>query len=347
MKRIVRIYKWIVLAVLFQVLVFSYMEFVYLPNRGAVKATAFEFSEDEVKSKSIKIPADAQGALVSYDGSYAVYLQGARLIVADIKKGGRVCKTLNASGGEFSFYRWLPDRDMLIYSIKEPDAKKGQVRISTFDVGPGLERSYPKITDLPEGSMITDIELSPLTNVVYAMVKTGETRIKVYKYNIMDDLDFIMNMGIKAVFKETAYSDSLIYQEAGGKITVRSGKTGKKTYLPVKGSLQLLDVDAEDNIYAGQLDDAGKIIAVHCGKADKGSKEWKKTETGAPLALSEVVITPDGSLYRVSGKDRTILDMVDGSKFSYEGELLEILDDYIISKDDRRLRLTAINKEDK
>ena len=346
MKRIVRIYKWIVLAVLFQVLVFSYMEFVYLPNRGAVKATAFEFSNDALKSRSIKIPADAEGPLVSYDGSYAVYMQGVRLRVTDIKSG-RTLKTLDASGGDFSFYRWLPDRDMLIYSIKEPEEKKGQVRISTFDLGPGLERSYPKITGLPEGSVITDIELSPLTNVVYAMVKTGETRIKVYKYNIMDNLKFVMNAGVKAIFKETAYSDNLIYQEDGGKITIRSGKTGGKTYLPIKGNLQLLDIDAEDNIYAGQLDDSGKIVAVHCGKADKQSKEWEKTEPEVPFSVSEVVITPDGSIYTVSEKDRFIRDMVDGSKFSYEGELLEVLDDYIISKDGRRLRLTAIIKEDK
>jgi hypothetical protein len=108
-----------------------------------------------------------------------------------------------------------------------------------------------------------------------------------------------------------------------------------------------LDVDAEDNIYAGQLDDSGKIVAVYHGKADNQSKEWEKTELNSPYALSEVVVTPDGSIYAISEKDRFILDKVDGSKFSYEGELLGIIDDYIISKDGRRLRLTAIIKEDK
>ncbi|NJD03104.1 MAG: hypothetical protein FIA99_11050 [Ruminiclostridium sp.] len=346
MKRISKVYKWIMLAVLFQIFVFSYMEFVYLPGRGAVKATAFEFSDNIVKSGSMRLPADAEGALVSFDGTYAAYIQGGRLKTADIKRGNTL-KTLDASGGDFSFYRWLPDRDMLIYSIKEPDGKKGQVRISTFDVGQKLERSYPKITGLPEGSVITDIELSSLTNVVYTMVKTGETRIKVYKYNIMDELSFIMNTDIKTIFKETVYSDNLLYQEDGGNITVRSGKTGRKSYLPVKGSLRLLAIDAEDNIYAGQVDDSGRLVAVYHGKDDTQSKEWKKTELGIPIAVTDVFITPDGSIYMVSGKDRFIRDVVDGSRFSYEGELLEILDDYIISKDDRRLRLTAIIKDDK
>lgn len=346
MKKIMRIYKWITLAVLFQVLVFSYMEFIYLPNRGAAITTAFEFTEGVIKSKVIKIPADAEGIIVSHSGSYAAFKQGSKLIVTDMGSG-RVLKSIDAAGGYFSFFRWLPDRDMLIHSIKEPDGKKGNVRISTYDLGPGLERSYPQITGLPDGSEITDIELSPLTNVVYFMVKTGESRIKVYKYNIMDELGFVMNTGVKTVFGETAYADNLIYQAEDGKITIRSGKTGRKTYLPVKGNLLLLAVDAEDNIYAGQLDDSGSIVAVHHGKAGKKPKEWEKTELDVPVSSpSDVVITPDGSIFRVYEKEKFICDTFDGSKFSYEGELLEILDDYIVSKDDRRLRLTAFIKED-
>lgn len=346
MKGFARIYKWIVLAVLFQVIVFSYLEFVYLPNRGNVTATAFESSDSEVKSKSIKMPADAGGAMVSFDGSYAAYTQGGKLLIIEIKNG-KTLKMLEAGEGNFSYYRWLPDRDMLIYSIKEPDGEKGQVRISTFDLGPKLERSYPKITGLPEGSIITDIELSPLTNVVYAMVKTGDTRIKVYKYNIMDNLNFVMNAGVKAIFKETAYSDNLIYQEDGGRITFRSGKTGKKTYIPVKGNLKLLAVDAEDNIYAGQLNDSGEVVAVYHGKIDGKLKEWERTELNAPFDVSEVFVTPDGRIYTSSGKEKFIRGLADVSKFSYEGELLGILDNYIISKDDSRLRLTAITKDDK
>ena len=347
MKGVMRIYKWIVLAVMFQVIVFSYMEFVYLPNRGTVRATSFEFSNTEAEDKSIKIPDDAEGTTVSYDGSYAVYMQKGKLTVIDLKKNGKILKTLEASGGEFSFFRWLPDRDMLIYSIKEPEGKAGQVMISTFDLGPDLERSYPKITGLPDGSVITDIELSPLTNVVYTMVKTGKTRIKVYKYNIMDDLSSVINTGVNAVFKETAYSDNLVYQDEEGKITIRSGKAGKKTYLPVKGSLKLLAVDAEDNIYAGQLDDAGKITAIHYGKADAESKEWNKTELGASFELSKVFVTPNGSIYTVSDTDKSVSSVKDGSSFTYGGELLEIIDNYIVSKDDRKLKLTAIAKEDK
>lgn len=346
MKKLMRIYRWILLAVLFQVIVFSYLEFIYLPNRGAVKATAFEFQEETVKSRSVKIPSDAEAAVVSYNGSYAAYRQGSKLKVINMGNG-RNLKSLNASGGKFCFFRWLPDRDMLIYSIKEPDGKKGNVMISTFDLGAGLERSYPKIKGLPEGSEITCIELSPLTNVVYEMVKTNNTVIKVYKFNIMDNLSYIMNTGVKTVFRETAYTDNLVYQAVDGKITIRNGKTGSKTYLPVKGKLQLLAVDAEDNIYAGQLDDSGKMISVYHGKAGKLSKEWEKTILNTPVKPSDIVITPDGSIYRVNREEKSIYDISDGTRFSFQGELIEVLDDYVVSRDGRRLGLTAIIKEDK
>ncbi len=346
MKKALMIYKWILLAVLFQALVFSYLEFIYLPNRGAVKATAFEVSDGNIKSKNVRIPADAANISVSYNGFYAAYGQGNKIVLIDIRSGKKL-KTLDASGGTFSYFRWLPDRDMLIYSTKAPDGEKGKVRISTYDVGPNLERSYPNIADLPEDSETVDIELSPLTNVVYAMIRTGDSKVKVYKYNIMDELSFVMNTGSKTVFKETAYSDNLVYQADGGKVTVRSGKSGKNGSLPVKESLVLLAVDSEDNVYAGQLDDTDKITAVHWGKLDQKSGEWKKTNLDTPSLAPELFITPNGSLYRVSRQDKQVVDEGDGSKISFEGEFLEVLDDYVVSLDGSRLKLTAIAKEEK
>lgn len=346
MKKLSRLYKWIALAVLFQVAVLSYMEFIYLPNRGAVTATSFEPGKTAVKSKSMKLPGDAQGVLVSFNGVHAAYMQGEKLVVADIDRGGKVLKTLEAAGGKFGYYRWLPDRDMLIYSITEPEGKKGQVLVSTLDLGPMLERSYPKMTGLPHGSAVTDIELSPLTNIVYTMVKTSETAIKVYKYNIMDDLTYVMKANTEAVFKETSYTDNLIYQDKGGKITIRNGTTAKKTYLPVKGTMKLLAVDAEDNIYAGQLNDGGKVIKVHYGRSDQTAKEWKETELKGAFEVSELAVTPDGSIYTIAEKDNFIQDTATGNKFSYEGSLIEILDDYIISIDGQKLRLTAIVKSE-
>ena len=103
---------------------------------------------------------------------------------------------------------------MLIYSIKEPEGITGRVRISTYDISAELDRSYPDIKNLPSGSEIIEIELSPLTNIVYPMIKTSSSRARIYKFDIMDNLSLIMKTDLSTIIKETMYSDRLIYQTA-------------------------------------------------------------------------------------------------------------------------------------
>ena len=143
----------------------------------------------------------------------------------------KVVKKLYRSGGSFSYFRWLPDRDMLIYTIKEPDGKSGCVRISTYDIVPELDRSYPDIINLPADSTVIDLQLSPLTNIVYPMIQTSDSRVRIYQFDIMDDLELIMKADLGMIIRETMYEDNLVYQPVDGKITVRNGRTGKKTVL--------------------------------------------------------------------------------------------------------------------
>lgn len=339
-----KLYRWVLFAVMFQVIALSYAEFIYLPNRGTVKATAYQTEDAAVASKNLKISSDMEDITVSYNGFYVACRQNNKLVISDIRSRKKV-KTIDSKGGNFTYFRWLPDRDMLIYSISEPDGEKGKVRISTYDVGPDLERSYPKITNLTDGSEVVDIELSPLTNVVYSVIKTGESRVRVYKFNIMDDLSSIMSTGINTVFKETMYADNLIYQVEDGKITIRSGKSGGKNYIPVKGKLKLLSLDADDNIYAGSLDASGNVIAVNYGKSGQDTDAWKKVELDSPLPATNVYITPDGSIYGNSQKDNMVYNLKDGSSIRYSGEFLQILENYVVSRDNGKLRLAAILKE--
>jgi hypothetical protein len=339
-----KLYRWILIAVLFQLVVFSYIEFIYLPNRGNVRATAYEMEDEKATDKSLKVSSDMEDITVSYNGFYVACRQDNKLVITDIRSRKKV-KTLDGGNVDFTYFRWLPDRDMLIYSTKEPEGKKGQVMISTYDVGANLERSYPKITKLATGSEVIDIELSPLTNVVYSVIKTSDKKLRVYKFNIMDDLSYIMNTSVSTVFKETMYDDSLVYQTEEGKITIRSGKNGAKSYIPVKGNLKLFSLDADDNIYVGSFDESGKVAAIQYGKSSQKADEWKKVKLDSPITASDVYITPDGSIYRKAENENLVYDLKDGNSIKYIGEFLEILDNYIVSRDNGRLRLTGITKD--
>ncbi|NTV91273.1 MAG: hypothetical protein HGA22_13090, partial [Clostridiales bacterium] len=294
--------------------------------------------------RSMKIPEAAENVTVSYNGMYAAYKLDNNIVLVNLDKRKEV-RTLTQTNGSFTFFRWLPDRDMLIYSAKEPDGKSGEVGISTYDIEAELERSYPNITDLAEGSSVVDIELSPLTNVVYTMIRTGETKTKVYKFNIMDDLSYIMSATADTILKETSYVDKLVYQKPDGKITIRNGKTGKASTLSRKGSYVLLAVDKDDRIYAGQVDENGKVGAVVFGKTDVKSANWEKIELASPADASDVFITPDGGIFVDDPETDTIESVSAGTSLKYEGSMIEMLDDYCVSLDGRKLEVKVLDQD--
>lgn len=343
MKKLKMIYCWILISVLLQAAVLSYINFIYLPGRGAVKATMYEVEAAAVKNRNINLPDGTMDVTISFDGLFVAYMQGNELVIADIDKK-KIIKKLNPSGGSFTYFRWLPDRDMLIYSVKEPEGKSGQVRISTYDIGPELERSYPNIKSLPVGSEIINIELSPLTNIVYPMIKINKTQVKIYKFNIMDNLKYIMTKGISTIIKETMYTDNLIYQSSDGKIRVRDGKTGKISQIPVKEGKLLLDIDDKDFIYTAAIDENGGLTAIFSGKISQKAAEWETIKLEQPLLATDVFITAEGAIYAANKQRKTIHAIESTDITDYQGELLTVLDSYVVSRDGNKLLLRILKK---
>ncbi|NLK87210.1 MAG: hypothetical protein GX279_06945 [Clostridiaceae bacterium] len=348
MKRLGMIYRWILISVILQTTILAYINFVYLPNRGQFRTTMYETEVPSVKNRSFSLPKGAENVRVSFDGLFASYRLGDKLEIADLDRR-KVIKRLEAGEGEFSYHRWLPDREMLIYSIKEPDGKSGRVRISTYDIVPELDRSYPDIKNLPEGSEVVGIELSPLTNIVYPKIKTSSTRARIYRFDIMDDLKLIFKTDLTTIIKETMYTDHLIYQPEGKKISIRNGKTGKTTYVPVKEALLLLAVDDNDFIYAGAGDKSGRITEIYYGKAGQKANEWQPLKPERPAAMEDIYITAAGAVYTADKTDNRVKCLKSsnggaGGEIEFEGRLLTVLDNYVVSIDGSRLIMKVIKK---
>jgi hypothetical protein len=344
LKTLKRIYLWILISVMVQVAVLSYVNFIYLPGRGAVRTTAYEEDAAAVKNRSFKLPAEASGTTVSFDGLNAAYRKGDSLVIVDLDTRKTV-RELDPKGGQFTFFRWLPDRDMLIYAVKEPEGKSGQVLISTYDIGPALDRSYPVIKELSEGSEVTDIVLSPLTNIVYPKVKTSETKAKIYRFDIMDNLKFIFSTSASTAMFETMYSDSLVYQAPDGKTKVRNGRSGKTGGLPVKEATKLLAVDDNDFIYAAAADKNGNLTALYSGKAEQKQEEWETLKLEKPLKAENIYITAGGSIYYADAEAGKIQNLEGTAETEYQGRLLTVLDQYVVSVDANKLILKTLKKE--
>ncbi len=343
-KKLKMIYKWILISIIMQTAILAYLNYVYLPNRGQFRTTMFEIEPKAVKNRSIKLPEGASDISISYDGLFAAYRLGEKLEITDIDSKKTV-KKLEPAGGEFTYFRWLPDREMLIYAEKEPEGKSGRIRISTYDVVPELERSYPDVKNLPEGSRVIDIELSPLTNIVYPMIKTSDTRARIYKFDIMDNLKLIFKTDLTTIIKETMYTDKLIYQPAGERIRIMDGKSSKYSYVPVKEADLLLAVDGGDVIYTAGTDGSGKVKEVYYGKAGSKAEEWKTVPLTHSILADDIIITAGGEAFAVDRGYKTI-KCIKGDKglAEYEGELLTVLDQYVVTLEGNKLVLSAMQK---
>jgi len=319
------------------------VNFIYLTGNKTVSATAYEIPERMTGDREVKIPEGAENFKASYDGSFVSYFIDGRLELMDVAgKNGR--KTLGADDKEITFYRWLPDRNMVIYAMKSSGKQDGIVSIYTYDMDTEIERSYPDIKGLPKRSRVVGIELSPLTNVVYVKTKIDETNARIHKFNIMDNLLQIRKIKLNSVIKETNYKDRLLYQEAGGSIIIRNGSDGAEKRLGPKSNVVLLDVDLKDNIFIGELDKGGNVARIAYGKAEEPYGSWNTIRMSEPVPPADLIVTPGGRLYRHVKSENSIYSLDGGEKIMYKGELIEVHDDFILTRDKNRLKLAAIKK---
>lgn len=346
MKTFTRVYKWIVLSVFLQVVILSYINFIYLSADGKITATIAEISESARENTSMKIPEGTSDVKVSFDGTYVGYIEDKKLVIVDLNTK-KVKKVLNADRNNLTYYRWLPDSHMVIYSISAADGQPGQVQMFTYEIEGEVERNYPKIGNLPKGSQVEDIELSPQTNVVYAKVVTGSNQAQVYKFNIMNTLTYILTATKDIHIKELSFSDKLFYQDSKNRIFVRDGIKNTNTQLQFKEPMALLEIDSEDRVYVGELDENNRVVKIYYGKytAAQEEKKWTEIALEKPVESTDLKITSTGSLFEIVKEEKTIYEIGSKDKISYKGEVIEILDDYLVTMDNNRIELTVIESK--
>lgn len=347
MKTIMRVYRWIIISVFFQVLVLLFFNNVYLTGRGNVIATLLDGEQGlkPVKDVTYKLPKNAASVKVSFDNSYISYIMDNKLEIVDLKSKKNI-KTVNAEKDILTYYNWLPDRNMVIYSLRAPDNDAGRVQVITYNVDSDSEHAYPKITGVPKKSEIADIELSPLTNVIYAKVKVSEGQAKIYRYDIMSYLTYIMPVNMKTIVKEMMYKDRLVYQDEKGKVYLWDKQKGTKTPIAFENNVVLLNIaGSDDEVYMGISDKDGKIIEILYGRVDQNpKKQWKRLPMDTPVQPENIIVTNEGTVFYVLDDEKKAYNLIRNSEISYKGTLLDITDDRIITLNNGTLKISAVKE---
>ncbi|MCX7710119.1 MAG: hypothetical protein N2484_09735 [Clostridia bacterium] len=342
MRVIARVYKWILISVILQLLILLFFNNYFFARKGEVKVTSIDTEGVVKEDLNVKLPSGAADVKVSFDASFAAYLIDGRLEILDLQKKKNK-ETIKHEGDSISYFKWLPDRNMLIYAEKSTGDEKVGVKVTSHNVDSGDNTSYPPILKLSKQSEVVDIELSPLTNVVYIKLKTSDTNASIYKYNINNNLSHVMSTSIDTEIKETNYSDKLIYQDNKKRVFVNDSIKGKTWQIPFKNKVAILGLDSEDKPYIGELNKENKVFKIHMGKlTDSTLKSWSQISLERPLPVENILLSPDDIVYELNAEQNMITDVQSGKKVEYKGKYIEIIKGYVVSLNGNELRLKVI-----
>lgn len=343
-KRITRLYKWIILSVTLQLLLLIFIDAYVLGSGERATTTSIASGLDAPKlnyNGSVKIPEDAVNIKISYNKNFACYLLKDKLIVFDISKKENV-KEISATGKTITYYRWMSDRNILIYATRFDFTQNCEVEVTTLDVENDRPRVLPKITKQPLGSQINSIELSHFTSAIYAKVLTGKIE-KIYSFDRMNEMEYVTETSLGAMMKETNLTDNLLIDDEKGKIKIWSGTKKSINNLDIKEKCVLLGISSKDEIFLGVLDKDSRITVVKKGKMEQNTvKTWENINLDAPKEAESFIVTDEGKVYYNDIKISTVFEIKGNQKKQYDGKLVEIKGDTLITQSGNKLKIIKL-----
>jgi hypothetical protein len=329
------LYKWFIISVILQVLAMIFIN-VYILNANSKITTSAPYEIEEMvnqkQSNGIQIPSEAVSVKFSYNLNYLAFMSGGSLIIQETSKLQNK-KAIAPEEAVITHFRWMEDRNMLIYAKSISLNNSTDIEIHTIDFEINQENTYPKIKGLSRGAQVRWIEVSYLTKMLYAQVLTASNE-RIYAYDIMGNLSFVSSFPKGTIIRETRYFDSLFIDENKGAIKFYDGITKTQIPLKLEGEYVLLNVDKDDHVFVGKLDQDGKIERIQKGVAERrGVKEWADIVLDEPVSLELIVVDLYGRLFINNLNESLLVGIGNNVSLKYKGQLLDIRKDLVVMRD--------------
>lgn len=351
MKAIKRIMVWVLISLITQIAVLYYVDNYLFAAESADSIVAKKVVNDKNKEKELKdisIPEDAEHISVSYDGGYVSYYKDDVLKVIDMYTGEENTVEFE-DDHKVSFYKWAPDRDIILLAIKEDNYSNDKYKFYSYDA----ERNKKDLLQTKDGvvtsiktesnSNIEDIELTPLTNMIYVKVSLEDGRCKIYNINVMMKIEKVRTEPYFIGDIKIIPNDDRIAYESGdnGEVYI----TGTQTPIDVNEieNLCLISVDQNDRIYVGETDEKKvnnevQVKTIYYGTAEQDSSEWEKVTLKNPVNKSDIFVTKEGKIYINDNLKGSITELSTNKETVYKGKILEMYEDGVASISDGKLK---------
>lgn len=344
MKGLKKIIAWTLIPITLELAGLLYVDQFYLNDETSFNAKKIDIAAKKEPNKiNIKVSEDVKNIGVSYNGNYISYYEDGAIQVIDTSSKKKKEIKID-DGAKFSAYKWLPDRDIMLIAEKyngedgssylkfeSYNANKDEKNVLSNDKNKQLK--IPLADDKYE---VLDMALSTATNVTYLKVGKDGAKSRIYRINVMAQLEETKYINCKLGKIAVANKeDKLIYEDTtNNRIRVVGAKNPIAT--GENATHYLLASDSEDKVYIGNGDN-GKVKKIFVTNLKTTKEDWKIVSLPQQTSKNDIHITRSGKIYINNPSMGVVTELETGKETKYNGNLVQIYDFGVISKNSGKL----------
>ena len=329
---------WIAISLVIQIGGLYYINEHYLKTENSFIINKAVTKAPKKQEISINIPDDATNINASFDGRFVSYCENGTLKTVDTSNG-QLKEVLPDSGNMISFYNWVSDRHRLIIAEKPTDGS-GKIQLMSYDATKAIKNKINDVTWSDSSSKVQDIQISPVTNLIYVKVSRNSYKSQIYLNNAMDEVSQVdttsSKIGNTKILPDKA---ELVYEDLNSHTIVSTNDKVDMNFT-VTGSTIILGTDSNNNIYVGN-EVNGLITNIYYGNTEVPVANWKTINVTKQFDPKDIIITENGNMYVNDNLKGSVTSLKTNQITDYRGSLIKMTDKGIVSQDNGKVAETT------
>ena len=349
MKKFKKILIWIIISLVLQTAFLFYLSNFYLVDDYKVTFTQEKSVTSMKEDIKIKLPLEASNIKLSSSGKYASYMLKDVLHVINLKDGKDNIIDLTNSINNY-FFKWHDSEEKMIISEKKSTKNEAGIKIYIYNAKENLKqealdynnnsRTYKFSTTNVD---VTDIQLNTLNTILYVKASSKNGTSYINRLDISDGMYKVplktSNIGRFFVLRQ---KDELAFEDiTKGKVYITNKSKTEEIKISNTNKLKLLQVDKNDNIYIGELEN-GAIKTIFYNK-NENYKEWSSIKLSKPMASDDIFLFNGDDIYTIDKVKSVAVSIKNNEQITFEWKFIDMNDKEILSLNNGDVIITKLN----
>ncbi|WP_291559844.1 MULTISPECIES: hypothetical protein [unclassified Clostridium] len=339
MKIIKRLTLWMAISLGIQCVGFYYIDNNFLSLESKIKGKKVVEEKVEEKKNKIKIPSDVEKVSVSYDSKYLSYIKNNLLTVVKVQDGQTDEITLEPDA-EVSFYKWLPDRNRVLFVEKIVNYGSSKLTLYSYDVKKKDKSLIKEFDWNEESAIVEDIAISTLTGLTYVKIVDSENVSSIYRIDRMGTMTKTYTVPRHISNMELLRREDILLYEGEVYNQVYSSQTSEVLYFPEYERITILGRDDEDKIYIGGLEN-GLVNKIFYGCITEDTSQWQQIALDVSTENQNIYISAEGNIYIHDKDNKIVREQKSNKETIYEGGFIQFQNNGVVTKSGDNVEIIA------